>query len=100
MTIFAARLSQQRHHLSKIAFLGKFAGATGNYNAHLVAYPELIWARVAEEFVTALELSFNPFSDDIFFLLSLIYSGLVLVQNITCAVFIFTNFASFDLFYL
>ncbi|KAI3906519.1 hypothetical protein MKW98_009427 [Papaver atlanticum] len=40
---------------------GQFAGASGNYNAHLVAYPELSWPRVAEEFVKSLGLSFNPY---------------------------------------
>ncbi|KAI3989806.1 hypothetical protein MKX01_040776 [Papaver californicum] len=61
MVIFAARLSTQRHHLSKVALMGKFAGASGNYNVHLVAYPELSWPRVAEEFVRSLGLSFNPY---------------------------------------
>ncbi|KAI3860609.1 hypothetical protein MKW98_017244 [Papaver atlanticum] len=61
MAIFAARLSKQRLNLSKVAILGKFAGASGNYNAHLVAYPELSWPRVAEEFVESLGLSFNPY---------------------------------------
>ncbi|KAI3840852.1 hypothetical protein MKW92_053533 [Papaver armeniacum] len=58
---FAARLSKQRLNISKVALLGKFAGASGNYNAHLVAYPELSWPRVAEEFVESLGLSFNPY---------------------------------------
>ncbi|OVA17680.1 Fumarate lyase [Macleaya cordata] len=61
MAIFAARLSRERHHISKVALLGKFAGAVGNYNAHLVAYPDINWPRVAEEFVKSLGLSFNPY---------------------------------------
>ncbi|KAH0981933.1 hypothetical protein GBA52_009110 [Prunus armeniaca] len=41
--------------------MGKFAGAIGNYNAHLVAYPDINWPKIAEEFVTSLGLSFNPY---------------------------------------
>ncbi|KAI3834986.1 hypothetical protein MKX03_007279, partial [Papaver bracteatum] len=55
MAIFAARLSRQRHHLSKIAFQGKFAGATGNYNAHLVTYSELIWPEFLRKLFNAMK---------------------------------------------
>lgn len=41
--------------------LGKIAGAVGNYNAHLSAYPTVDWQQVAGEFVTSLGLEFNPF---------------------------------------
>lgn len=61
MAIFAYRLSRERQELSQIEILGKFAGAVGNYNAHLVAYPDVNWPRIAEEFVTSLGLSFNPY---------------------------------------
>ncbi|GER51219.1 adenylosuccinate lyase [Striga asiatica] len=61
MAIFVHRLSEERKELSRIAILGKFAGAVGNYNAHMVAYPDVSWPQVAEEFVTSLGISFNPF---------------------------------------
>ncbi|XP_057775713.1 uncharacterized protein LOC130994661 [Salvia miltiorrhiza] len=61
MAVFAYRLSREREILSQIEILGKFAGAVGNYNAHLVAYPEVNWPQVAEEFVTSLGISFNPY---------------------------------------
>ncbi|XP_047972926.1 adenylosuccinate lyase-like [Salvia hispanica] len=61
IAVFAYRLSREREILSQIEILGKFAGAVGNYNAHLVAYPEVNWPRVAEEFVTSLGISFNPY---------------------------------------
>ncbi|XP_028070904.1 uncharacterized protein LOC114273345 [Camellia sinensis] len=41
--------------------MGKFAGAVRNYNAHLVAYPDIKWPQIAEEFVKSLGLSFNPY---------------------------------------
>ncbi|KAL3818119.1 hypothetical protein ACJIZ3_004024 [Penstemon smallii] len=61
MAIFAYRLNTERKELSRIEILGKFAGAVGNYNAHLVAYPNVNWPQVAKEFVTSLGISFNPY---------------------------------------
>lgn len=61
MAVFAYRLRRESEILSQIEILGKFAGAVGNYNAHLVAYPDVNWPLVAEEFVTSLGISFNPY---------------------------------------
>ncbi|XP_027067895.1 uncharacterized protein [Coffea arabica] len=61
MAIFAFRLSWERQDISKVKILGKFAGAVGNYNAHLVAYHDINWPQVAEEFVTSLGIDFNPY---------------------------------------
>ena len=40
---------------------GKIAGAVGNYNAAMSAYPGVDWQAVAEEFVTSLGLQWNPY---------------------------------------
>ncbi|HAZ78299.1 MAG TPA: adenylosuccinate lyase, partial [Porticoccaceae bacterium] len=40
-------------------------GAVGNYNAHLSAYPDIDWADVAENFITSLGLTFNPYTTQI-----------------------------------
>ncbi|XP_027064429.2 uncharacterized protein [Coffea arabica] len=61
MAIFAFRLSWEKQDISKVKILGKFAGAVGNYNAHLAAYPDINWPQVAEEFVTSLGIDFNPY---------------------------------------
>ncbi|XP_060171621.1 uncharacterized protein LOC132602846 [Lycium barbarum] len=61
MAIFAYRLNRERQEISQIEMLGKFAGAVGNYNAHLAAYPEINWPEIAEEFVMSLGLKFNPY---------------------------------------
>ncbi len=57
-----ARLMRQRAQLAAVPLLGKINGAVGNYNAHLAAYPELDWPAIAEDFVTGLGLSFNPYT--------------------------------------
>lgn len=61
MAIFAHRLSRQRAQVKSVPLLGKIAGAVGNYNAHMCAYPEIDWQGVAEDFVTSLGLTFNPY---------------------------------------
>lgn len=68
MAIFAVRLSRERKGLSEVEILGKFAGAVGNYNAHFVAYPDVYWPHIAEEFVKSLGLSFNPYVAQVCFL--------------------------------
>lgn len=67
MAIFAVRLSRERRDISQVEIMGKFAGAVGNYNAHLVAYPGISWPQIAEEFVTSLGLTFNPYISQVCF---------------------------------
>eukprot|EP00195_Chlamydomonas_chlamydogama_P016422 CAMPEP_0202902062 /NCGR_PEP_ID=MMETSP1392-20130828/16145_1 /ASSEMBLY_ACC=CAM_ASM_000868 /TAXON_ID=225041 /ORGANISM="Chlamydomonas chlamydogama, Strain SAG 11-48b" /LENGTH=520 /DNA_ID=CAMNT_0049588745 /DNA_START=144 /DNA_END=1707 /DNA_ORIENTATION=- len=61
MAVFAYRLQRQRQQVAAVPFLGKMAGAVGNYNAHMSAYPNVDWQKVAQEFVTSLGLEFNPY---------------------------------------
>ncbi|QCI18808.1 adenylosuccinate lyase [Buchnera aphidicola] len=57
---FYYRLERQFFKLKKIDILAKFNGSTGNYNAHLAAYPTINWHLVSKEFVTSLNLVWNP----------------------------------------
>lgn len=50
--VFVYRLSKQLELLKKVACSGKFGGATGNFNAHNVAYPEIDWTKFANDFLT------------------------------------------------
>jgi len=59
------RLQRQRAQTAQVELLGKINGAVGNYNAHLVAYPELDWATFAQHFVESLGLSWNPYTTQI-----------------------------------
>jgi len=54
--VFAARLEKQVSTLKTIPFAAKFGGATGNMNAHYVAYPNINWNEFAEEFCQHLGL--------------------------------------------
>ncbi|MGY0624565.1 MAG: adenylosuccinate lyase [Paraglaciecola chathamensis] len=65
MANVAYRLERQRKQIAEVAVLGKVNGAVGNYNAHLSAYPSLDWAQFAQEFVTSLGVTLNPFTTQI-----------------------------------
>lgn len=60
-----ARLRRQRDVIASIELLGKINGAVGNYNAHLSAYPDVDWEANAESFVSALGLTWNPYTTQI-----------------------------------
>ena len=49
--VFAYRLRKQIEMLEAIPFTAKFGGATGNYNAHLAAFPEVDWRAFGDDFV-------------------------------------------------
>lgn len=49
--VFTSRLNEQIKTMATIPFAAKFGGATGNFNAHHVAYPETNWHQFADEFV-------------------------------------------------
>lgn len=51
--VFADRIKNQLNLLKTIPFGAKFGGATGNFNAHNVAYPEIDWAEFGDKFVHA-----------------------------------------------
>ncbi len=49
--VFVERLEEQMRLLFNIPFAAKFGGATGNYNAHHVAYPQIDWKQFGSHFV-------------------------------------------------
>lgn len=65
MANVAYRLQRQINQLAAVPLLGKINGAVGNYNAHLVTYPEVDWQANAEVFVTSLGLAWNPYTTQI-----------------------------------
>jgi adenylosuccinate lyase len=65
MANFAQRLERARKRIAGVAALGKINGAVGNYNAHLVAYPQVDWPRFCRRFVERLGLEFNPYTTQI-----------------------------------
>ena len=55
--VFVARLEEQLRQFDELTYPAKFGGATGNLNAHKVAYPEIDWKSFADRFVSSLGLN-------------------------------------------
>lgn len=51
ISVFIARIDEQSKYFGQIPYSAKFGGATGNLNAHKVAFPETDWVSFAENFV-------------------------------------------------
>lgn len=60
-----ARLQRQMRQFEAVELLGKINGAVGNYNAHVVAYPEVDWPALSKRFVESLGLVWNPYTTQI-----------------------------------
>jgi adenylosuccinate lyase len=54
--VFVERLEKQFTIATSIPLFAKFGGATGNFNAHFVAYPQINWVRFAQDFIEDLGL--------------------------------------------
>jgi len=65
MANFAHRLARAKERIAAVPVLGKVNGAVGNYNAHLVAYPDFDWERFSRRFVERLGLEFNAYTTQI-----------------------------------
>jgi adenylosuccinate lyase len=51
LEVFVSRLDEQTKYFNNIPFSAKFGGATGNFNAHAVAYPDIDWNAFGDYFV-------------------------------------------------
>jgi adenylosuccinate lyase len=60
-----ARLARIEKQFANIEILGKFNGAVGNYNAHVIAYPDADWKAISHRFIESLGLTPNPYTTQI-----------------------------------
>jgi len=63
--VFVERMERQMDLLKTIPYSAKFGGATGNFNAHTVAYPEISWIEFADNFVKSLGLIRSKYTTQI-----------------------------------
>lgn len=63
--VFVERIQNQIEQFIGIPFTGKFGGATGNFNAHNVAFPKTDWIKLANEFLDHLGLGRQQFTTQI-----------------------------------
>jgi adenylosuccinate lyase len=60
-----ARLLSQRAGIERVVILGKMNGAVGNFNAHVVAFPQVDWPQFSSCFIESLGLESNPYTTQI-----------------------------------
>lgn len=63
--VFAERIQAQVEQFITVPFSAKFGGATGNFNAHQVAFPKTDWIKLGNEFTDRLGLSRQQFTTQI-----------------------------------
>jgi adenylosuccinate lyase len=63
--VFVDRLKQQIKLLNALPFTGKFGGATGNFNAHYAAYPDINWHEFANDFLKDIGLVRQKFTTQV-----------------------------------
>lgn len=62
---FVSRLKRPLQQLAEVLISAKCNGAVGNYNAHIVAYPNVDWRKHCSSFITSLGLSFSAYTTQI-----------------------------------
>jgi adenylosuccinate lyase len=65
MANVVARLERQRRQLATIEIPGKINGAVGNFNAHVISYPEIDWRAFSKRFVESLGLQWQAYTTQI-----------------------------------
>ncbi|AMS26987.1 adenylosuccinate lyase [Bacteroidetes bacterium UKL13-3] len=63
--VFVERLQVQMFQLSEIPYSAKFGGATGNFNAHHIAYPKTNWVNFANNFLSSIGLERSQYTTQI-----------------------------------
>lgn len=63
--IFESRINREISNIKKQEYLGKINWASGNFNAHYIAYPEINWIEFSKEFIESLWLNWNAHTNQI-----------------------------------
>ena len=83
--VFVERVERQLDQVFAVPFSGKFGGATGNMNAHVVAYPDIDWNAFADKFVgerLGLSRSYPTTQIEHYDNLAALFQGLIRVNNV------------------
>ncbi len=65
VAVFVHRLRKASESLAHVPIRGKFNGATGNFNAHAAAYPDVEWPALGRHLVESLGFEWNPYTTQI-----------------------------------
>ena len=83
--VFIYRWNSIYEYIKNIKLKGKFSGAVGNFNGHVIAYPEIDWINVCKDFVNKQGLEFNPLTTQIesHDMICMLFSYMKLFNNVT-----------------
>jgi len=100
--VFVVRLKEQIKLLKQVPFAAKFAGATGNFNAHKVAYPNIDWKQFGHSFVEktlALHYSFPTTQIEHYDHLAAFFDGLkrinTIILDLDCDIWMYISMGYF-----
>ena len=65
IAVFAYRLNRQYKQLQDLPILAKINGAVGCFNAHSISYSDVDWQSLANDFISGLDLAYNPLTTQI-----------------------------------
>ena len=65
LKVFSYRLTSITNLLNNLQLRSKFSGAVGNYNCHIIAFPQTDWIKTTKEFINSLGLDYNPITTQI-----------------------------------
>ena len=84
LAIIVYRINRILNRISQEKITGKFNGTVGNFNAHLISYPNLDWINIAKEFVESFGLEYNMYTTQIesHDSISIVLSEIKLLNNI------------------
>lgn len=85
IAVFIERIERQLEQVFAVPFSGKFGGATGNMNAHVVAYPDIDWNGFADKFIgerLGLSRSYPTTQIEHYDNLAALFQGLMRVNNV------------------
>lgn len=85
VAVFIERVERQLDQVLAVPFSGKFGGATGNLNAHVVSYPDIDWNAFADKFVgerLGLSRSYPTTQIEHYDNLAALFQGLMRVNNV------------------
>ena len=82
--VFEYRIKSILIYLENLKLKSKFSGAVGNYNCHVIAYPNIDWIELTKEFINNLNLEYNPVTTQIesHDILCLLLSNIKIINNI------------------
>lgn len=84
LNVFAYRLRKILKRIKQEKFTGKFNGTVGNFNAHIISYPNVNWIKISKEFVEKFGLEYNLITTQIesHDTLCIMFSEISLLNNI------------------